>query len=356
MVPRSAVLSCLASFTMLALVSPAALAAKADSAAPAAAQSASRTQLAREFTSKWGLYVQKVYGVKSSVWAERMAPSLVAADPSNLRNALKRDTFEGAMAEVSGQGYKLSDDKVITMLASDKGGTITPQVLGSLDNDLVYTPVQPCRILDTRLAEGAITGGGVRSYDAINSTNFTGQGGSATNCGTYGLSATAVAVNLTAVTPSGAGFATAYPYLTTRPEAASINYAAGAIVNNGLIIQIPNPVASEDFNLYTLSTSHFVADIVGYFAPPIATALQCESVLDATPAVIAANSYGDSVSESCSAGYTIVSGECNTVRNETRLVDNDIFPTSYGCQAFNGHATLTETLTAIARCCRVPGR
>ena len=357
MVPRSAVLSCLASFTMLAFVSPAALAAKAGSAAPAAAQSASRTQLARELTSKWGLYVQKVYGVQSSVWANRMAPSLVAADPSNLRNALKRDTFEGAMAEVSGQGYKLSDDQAISLLAANKGGSITPQVLGALGNDLSYTPLAPCRIVDTRsTTAGVILAGQTRSFDSILTSSFTSQGGSAGNCGTLGVNATAIAVNITAVQPAAPGFATAYPFNTVRPDAASLNYAAGAIVNNGLIIQLNNPATSDDFTLFTLASSHYVVDIVGYFAPPVATALQCESVQDLTPTVIVPGAQGDSVSGSCSAGYTIVSGECNTTLSETRLIDNDINSSSYGCQAFNGNASTNETLNAIARCCRVPGR
>lgn len=355
MVTRSALLSCLTSVAFLAVASPSFAAASKATSANASVAKSPRAQMNRAFTSKWSVYVQRVYGVPADVWSQRMAPSIAVADTSNLSNAMKRNTFEGAMAELGGVGYKLSDDKAITMLAV--GGTVTPQVLGALGNDLSYTPLAPCRIVDTRsTAAGAILAGQTRSFDAVLTSSFTSQGGSGTNCGTLGVNATAIAVNITAVQPTTPGFATAYPFNTVRPDAASINYAAGAIVNNGLIIQINNPATVDDFTLFTLASSHYVVDIVGYFAPPVATALQCESVPDATPTVILPNGQGDSVSGNCSAGYTIVSGECNTTNNETRLIDNDVNANNYGCQAFNGNATVNETLTAVARCCRVPGR
>ena len=356
MVTRSALISCLASVALLAFASPSFAAASKATAASASVAKSSRAQMNRAFTSKWSGYAQRVYGVTADVWSQRMASSIAAADPTNLSNAMKRDTFEGAMAELSGAGAKLSDAKVIDFLAASKDGNITAQTLGLVSNDLVYTPVQPCRIIDTRNAGGAIGAGFTRSFKAIDSANFTAQGGSATNCGTLGFRATAVAVTLTVVTPAGPGFATAFPFGIPQPDVSSINYTAGAIVNNGLIIQIPNPMAASDFTLFTLAQSHYVADIVGYFAPPVVTALQCESIADLTPTVILPGATGDSLSEACSSGYTIVSGECNTVLNETRLVDESIGGFRYGCQAFNGNVSLNETVTAVARCCRVPGR
>lgn len=356
MVTRSALLSCLASVAFLAVASPSFAAASKATAASASAAKSSRAQMTRAFTNKWSGYVQRVYGMPADVWSQRMAPSIAGADPTNLSNALKRDTFEGAMAELAGVGQKLSDDKAITMLAVNKGGTVTPDVLGSLANDLVYTPLQPCRILDTRNVGGAIAAGGTRSFDTLTfGGSFTYQGGAATDCG-LNFAVTAVALNLTAVQPNAAGFATVYPYLTTRPTASTLNYTAGAIVANETILKIPNPYGADDFTIYTLEASHYVADVVGYFAAPIATALQCESVPDATPTLMTPGTYGDSTSGSCSAGYTIVSGECNTALDTTRLVDNDINASNYGCQAYNGSGASNDTVNAIARCCRIPGR
>ncbi len=45
-----------------------------------------------------------------------------------------------------------SIDEVDRILLGDDGGTVDPLTLGSLSQDLVYSPVQPCRIVDTRFA------------------------------------------------------------------------------------------------------------------------------------------------------------------------------------------------------------
>ncbi len=76
-----------------------------------------RGQLTRQFVLKWGGYVQRVYGTPAAVWSERMVSTFVAADPSNFRNALKRETFEGAIAELTGSGHRLSDNLVIERYA-----------------------------------------------------------------------------------------------------------------------------------------------------------------------------------------------------------------------------------------------
>jgi hypothetical protein len=321
---------------------------KIAAAKPAARE---RQDLSRALASKWGYYVQRVYGVQAAVWGKRMAPNLAAADLDNLRNALARDTFEGAMAELGGAGAKLSDDRVIDVLAAANGRAPTPKALGALNNDLVYTPIAPCRIVDTRnTAGGAIAANTTRNFVAINSANFSQQGGSGTNCGTLGLNATAVAINLTAVAPGGAGYATAYSYGTSQPVVASLNYAAGDIVNNALIVQIPNPLGSYDFTLYTFAGSHYVADIVGYFAPPVATALQCVGSPDSFDLVAPGAEMG-TFANACPAGYTQTGTNCESTSGQMYL---SLASRGYCIGRNNG--TTTATLRATVTCCRVPGR
>lgn len=315
-----------------------------------------RKQLARQFVAKWGGYVQRVFGVPAKTWSTRMASNFAVADSTNFRNALKRDTFEGAMAELTGTGHRLSDDAIITKFASmdaaASGSGGTGMSLGALTNDLVYTPVQPCRIVDTRTtAAGAIAANGTRNFVAFGISNFSSQGGSATNCGVNPLSATAVAINLTAVTPASPGYATAYPYNTTQPLAASVNYAAGAIVNNALIVQTPNPVASFDFTLYTAAQSHFVADIVGYFAPPVATALQCVETSSTTSPGVIPDGTVNALAPSCAAGYTQTATNCVS----SSWLMPIVFIKDGTCSARNNDSS-NQTLSASRTCCRVPGR
>ena len=317
-----------------------------------------RGALASQFVTKWGHYVQRVYNVPVGTWAQRMVPNFVRADGDNFRNAMKRDTFEGAMAELSGSGRRLSDDQAIDRLARVRPGaqqnpaSAIAAKFGDLNQDLVYTPVAPCRILDTRsTVAGAIAANSTRSFVSVNASSFSGQGGSATNCGTLGLNATAVAINLTAVTPSGAGYATAYPFGTTQPVAASVNYAAGDIVNNALIVQIPNPLSSFDFTIYTFAQSHYVADIVGYFAPPLATALQCQDTANTIVASIAAGGTANATAPACATGYTQTATNCET----SSWLMPIVFSHSGTCSARNNDTTPQE-LRASRTCCRVPGR
>ncbi len=244
-------------------------------------------------------------------------------------------------------------------LAQGSVGRVVPpadgaKVLGALSNDLVYTPVAPCRILNTSAtAAGPIASGGMRSFVAINSSNFLGQGGSATNCGTLGLSATAVVVNVTAVAPSLAGAATLYSFDTPSPATASIQYAAGAVVSNEMVVQIRNPLASFDFTVATTAASNFQIDIVGYFAPPVATALQCVETANTTTLGLGVvpNGTRNELAPNCPAGYTQTTTNCTT----SSWLMPIVFSKDGTCSARNNDS-INQFLSASRTCCRVPGR
>ena len=323
-------------------------------AEPGSATSEDRSALLDEFVKKWGPYVQETYGADVGVWRERMTLRYANGDETNLRDALLRDTFEGAMASLNGRGQRASDAEITGAKASAAVGlnaSSLSELLGSLSNDLVYTPLQPCRIIDTRLTgAGAIAANSTRNFVAINASNFSSQGGSATNCGTLSLSATAVAINLTAVTPTTGGYATVYPFGTGQPLAASVNFTAGAVVNNSVIAQIPNPLSSFDFTIYSFAQSHYVADIVGYFAPNVATPLQCVETAN-TDLTIAAGGTGNAVAPACASGYTQTSTNCESSTWQMPFV----YFQSGTCSAQNNSGG-SATLRASRTCCRVPGR
>ena len=331
--------------------------AQAPAAAGATATPKERGELARAFVQKWGPYVQRVYGVPVRTWSSRMSGTFATADAANLRNALKRDTFEGAMATLTGDGARLADDQVIAKLAASPAGG--GKALGSLNGDLTYTPITPCRIVDTRVAGGVIPANGSRSFKGVSSANFTAQGGSATDCGTLGLAASSLVLNVTAVTPAGAGFATLYPFGGSQPLASSINYTAGAVVNNSVITPIPNPLQTSDFTLFSFAQSHYVIDIVGYFAPAQATALECTETF--TSATVGGNLTFDIAIPSCPTGYTLTGSGCRTPGfNDASWGINGLYRVGPGNVVGNcsGRNTTAGTITVEGtnRCCRVPGR
>lgn len=106
------------------------------------------------------------------VWSVALALGASRAVPAD---TLKSTISQGAPVTQSGAGLKLSAPQVVA-----------PQTLGATTSDLVFTPITPCRIVDTRLAGGPIAGNFTRSFFAINTASFAVQGGSATNCGTLG--------------------------------------------------------------------------------------------------------------------------------------------------------------------------
>lgn len=303
-----------------------------------------RSTMTKQFVKIWGPYVQTVYGIDVRTWSSRMTSQFASADSDNFRNALTRDTLEGALNTLGGTGHRMSDERVITLLAKKQiaDARSTPsKTLGVLSNDLVYTPLQPCRIVDTRQSGGAIPAASSRDFKGMSASSFTAQGGSASDCGTLNLVATALALNVTAVGTTGLGFTTVYPYGTARPLAASINYNAGFNVNNALIVQVPNPLDANEFTIYTSAQAHYVVDIVGYFAPPVATALECQN----TAYTIVYGTYL-AVAPSCAAGYTATGTNCISSGGSLERISDGL------CRTSNVPASLSAGRT----CCRVPGR
>jgi hypothetical protein len=139
------------------------------------------------------------------------------------------------------------------------------QAVGDTYRDLVYTPLTPCRIVDTRHAGGAILGNTTRTFD-VDGISFSGQGGYNGRCGIPYAVARAVAINITATLPQTVGFFVAYG-LTARPPTSTLNFVAGQTIANSTIVPVV-PGVGNDFSLYSSTTAHVVMDVLGYFAPP----------------------------------------------------------------------------------------
>jgi alpha-tubulin suppressor-like RCC1 family protein len=132
-------------------------------------------------------------------------------------------------------------------------------VVGYVPADAPYTPLPPARVLDTRNATQGELSAPVGRRATV-SQRVAGVGG-------VPVDASAVAINITAVAPSAAGFVTVWPSGRQRPEVSSINFPAGAVVGNFVIAQVG---ANGKVDLYNHNGDvHVVFDVVGYF--PAAT-------------------------------------------------------------------------------------
>jgi hypothetical protein len=145
-------------------------------------------------------------------------------------------------------------------------------VFGQTDGDLVFTPVAPCRIFDTRAAAAGILVAGVVRNFGVNG-DMTAQGGSSTGCG-IPVDPLAVVFNLAAVTPTGAGNIRAWAYSDPVPTAAALNYNptnTSPALSNMITVPVCYVCGTGlDISLRSDAANvHAVGDIVGYFLDPV---------------------------------------------------------------------------------------
>lgn len=219
--------------------------------------------------------------------------------------------------------------------------------MGDIASDLVYVPVTPCRIADTRVAGGVITQGATRGFDVTAVSNFSFQGGDATNCGIGAAgSFAAVALNITVVSPTGDGYVTAFPFGTTMPLAATMLYKSGVTLSNFAILKLDQGASANEMSVFSTRQTHVVIDVVGYFTASAIGSLSCVTTAQTTNAV-AAGGTSNAVAPACDAGYSETATYCSSTSWDMPFV----FVNGGTCSAKNNGAGSAD-LRASRRCCR----
>lgn len=213
---------------------------------------------------------------------------------ASLQERLVRPVEKGVLErEARSLERSLSDEQVDAVLRGDEPGSVraastedgtgdgelqnvTAEAVGDAASDLLFVPLDPCRIIDTRLSTtGKMQPNVVRDFKVVGTTGFEAQGGKAGGCGvpsgaTQPLAA-AVMLNIVAVEAEGAGNMRAWEFNQPMPNASSINYQRLSPnpmnIANGLIVPIAG-ISTLDFDLSVMasfSRVHLVADVAGYF-------------------------------------------------------------------------------------------
>lgn len=147
---------------------------------------------------------------------------------------------------------------------SDQNTDVLVDVLGWFprgSGEPPFVGAVPLRLVDTRNAiggpRGVVPSGAVRAVPVRSVTvdvNGTPQ--------QVPLDATAVALNVTAVEASAAGFATVWPCGTPMPDASNLNVARGGTIANGVIA----PIGSDgSVCVWSNLGGHLIVDIAGWF-------------------------------------------------------------------------------------------
>lgn len=176
--------------------------------------------------------------------------------------------------DVSSAAIESSADLAAAMRAASSAAAAAsvaqPKVLGDGSDDLVYTPITPCRIVDTRNpgAGGVFAAKETRTYNYAGST---AQGGTA--CVSSTVTPAALAVNVTIQTV-GLGDPTVSGFLSVFPEGGSkttswMNYYGGEIVANAGVTTINE--GTGNFSVFAQNPTYVIVDVFGVLRPPVAT-------------------------------------------------------------------------------------
>lgn len=128
------------------------------------------------------------------------------------------------------------------------------------DGPFQFHSLTPCRIVDTRNANGP-TGGPV--LQSGNVRNFPVQG----QCGVP-VGAKAATVNVTVAGPTGAGHLTIFPSGGAVPLVSTLNFNAGEpALANGAIVPLSNAASDLGVSPFVLGNGqvHLILDVTGYF-------------------------------------------------------------------------------------------
>ena len=88
-------------------------------------------------------------------------------------------------------------------------------------------------------------------------------------------------MTLTATAGNATGFFTAWAVFFPQPLSSVLNFTVNQNIANTTIVPVL-PGAGADFNVFSGgATVHAVIDVVGYFAAPEATALECNTQISA---------------------------------------------------------------------------
>ncbi|MEO5840758.1 MAG: hypothetical protein ABIQ73_17300 [Acidimicrobiales bacterium] len=124
-----------------------------------------------------------------------------------------------------------------------------------------FNPINPTRVLDTRLGTGGRLGAlGPGESIAVHVTGIAGL--------VPANNVEAVTLNLTAVGPTSPGYLTVYPAGSPFPPVSNVNFAAGQTIPNHVMVGVGTDGNITVFN--SDGNTHVIVDLVGWFGNELA--------------------------------------------------------------------------------------
>ena len=97
------------------------------------------------------------------------------------------------------------------------------------------------------------------------------------------IGASAVVLNITAVNPTAPGFLTVYPQDSARPFTANVNYTAGQVTSNRVIVPLSTSGPTPGYiTVFSSQPADVVVDVSGYYSTAGGSGTQFSAESDPT--------------------------------------------------------------------------
>jgi hypothetical protein len=297
-------------------------------------------------------------------WDAEIAAALESAPADKVLAAAKAGSYAEVVATLFG-AWSGPDVSVL----DDGQSPEDILALGSSSSDLVFFPLTPCRIIDTRFAGAGRIGPNFGRQFQVNLANSSSQGGFSGFCGVpTNVEPAAVAINVTSTDQTGNGNITVINTGGGIPTSALLNYTPGVNLANAGVVRSATAVGNDIFIYSRFSATHVIVDIMGYFAAPFRT--RPDNYVTYGTQTVANNSNGNTYSPVCASGFRLsgggfltsgfvegmnfvgsrpVNGLSSALTAGTNIADR------YLCQSRNQSGS-TQTVRCFSVCTRVPGR
>lgn len=212
----------------------------------------------------------------------------------------------------------------------------------------LFTPITPCRILDTRLST-PMAANTTRTFYVTGTTGFAPQGGKSGGCG-IPAGATAIAGTVTSVGSTATGWLTLYPAGAALPNASMLSYPKGMTITSGETTTIAGG-AAKPLAIRVHAQTNVVFDVTGYYQHQIYGTFSDTGALYAGNGTLTAYSHGSTGSYAVQAqrdlsGCTVIASSYYFSYNASAYVSGNfvyVYLTNYDGSAVDYYFQLQVT-------------
>jgi hypothetical protein len=265
---------------------------------------------------------------------------LYLASAHQLYRAALAESFDAVLAAVNDA-------------TSGKGGDT--KVVGDAGRDVSYTPVTPCRLVDTRGGFPAVYGGGAFASNEIRTYTMQGGNGVCLAQLPAGLNPAAVQMQVFGIPTTGAsGDIEILPQGSSFGSTATMVYV-GSIPFNTVSTNAKVNLATNQISIQVRGGgAHLAIDVVGYFKAP--TLAPVNSLLRAADFTIFAGNFGTFSTLGCPVGQATISGSCSTSSALNYLTGSYLNVSNGWSCDFTNQSGLNQLVTVNAQCIKIPAR